>query len=157
MFYCRCNTDFGWKGIPYPGSADIEWTVSLPDCSRPRNDKSPVVGGPEGCSTGDSRCTCQKVRWGIEERYLWRLCRLKGGFWRWFCPEFSASGGPWEEEWCGQKTFYHKWASPLCSLLLEGCWDSGNWHWPEANCSNRALREWAGLWGKWKCCVAQMV
>ena len=24
MFYCRCNTDFGWKGIPYPGSADVE-------------------------------------------------------------------------------------------------------------------------------------
>ena len=86
-----------------------------------------------------------KVQRGIEERCLWRLCILKGGFWRWFCSEFSASGDPWEEEWCGQKTFYHKWASPLCSLLLEGCWDSGNWHWPESNCSNRALREWTGL------------
>ena len=59
-FYCWCNTDFGWKRIPYPGSADMERTVSLPDCSGPRNNKSPVVGGPEGCSNGDSRCACQK-------------------------------------------------------------------------------------------------
>ena len=51
--------DFGWKRIPYPGSADVERTVSLPDCSGLRNNKSPV-GGVEECSNGDSRCACQK-------------------------------------------------------------------------------------------------
>ena len=59
-FYCRCKTDFGWNRIPYPGFADIERMVSLPDCPWPRNNKSPVVGGPKGCPTEDSRCACQK-------------------------------------------------------------------------------------------------
>ena len=34
--------------------------VSLPDCAGPRNNKSPVAGGPERCPTGDSRCACHK-------------------------------------------------------------------------------------------------
>ena len=71
----------------------------LPECSGPRNNKSPVVGRSEGCSTGNSRCACQTFSWAVLPMAALYTRRLGAGFWRWFCPEFLAGAGPWGEEW----------------------------------------------------------
>ena len=55
------STQDGWTSV----GREFHILGLLSDCLGPRNNKSPVVGGPEGWSTGNSRCACQTFSWTV--------------------------------------------------------------------------------------------